>query len=109
MVDQAEIHRMARSEYVEERKRAEKELKSNFAILEVKKYLEEAKSALEGSVSKKNLLEVVENLGNALKEAQRARDFNALKSDLNAYRRYCERACELFSTQQKRKSRVHRG
>ncbi|MCX9086311.1 MAG: HEAT repeat domain-containing protein, partial [Candidatus Methanoperedens sp.] len=66
------------------------------AEAEVKKYLVEAKSALEGSASKKNLLEVVENLGNALNEAQRARDSTEIKSDLNTYRQYCDRACELL-------------
>ena len=64
----------------------------------MKKYLAEAKSAVEGSKSKEKLLEAVENLGNALKEAQRARDLNEIKSDLNAYRRYCDRACELLDT-----------
>jgi hypothetical protein len=34
VVYQAEIHRMARSEDVEERKRAVEELKNNFALLE---------------------------------------------------------------------------
>jgi HEAT repeat protein len=38
VVYQAEIHRMARSEDVEERKRAVEELKNNFALLEDKKY-----------------------------------------------------------------------
>jgi HEAT repeat protein len=65
---------------------------------EVRKYLAEAKSAVAGSESKKQLLEAVENLGNALIEAQKARDFNDIKSDLNAYRRYCDRACELLDT-----------
>ncbi len=63
---------------------------------EVKQYLTEAKGAVEGSKSKEKLLEAMENLGNALKEAQRAQDFDAIKSDLNTYRRYCDRACELL-------------
>jgi hypothetical protein len=62
----------------------------------VQKYLAEAKSAVEGSESKEKLLEAVENLGNALKEVQKARDLEAIKSDLNTYRRYCDRACELL-------------
>ena len=37
---------------------------------EVNKYLEEAKSAIEGSESKKQLFEAVENLAKALKEVQ---------------------------------------
>jgi hypothetical protein len=46
---------------------------------------------VEGSEIKEKLLEAVENLGNALTEVHKARDFNDLKSDLNAYRRYCDR------------------
>jgi HEAT repeat protein len=65
---------------------------------EVQKYIAEAKSVVEGSESKEKLLEAVENLGNALKEAQKARDFSDVKADLNAYRRYCERASELLDT-----------
>jgi len=69
---------------------------------EVLKYITEAKSAVAGSESKEKLLEAVENLGNALKEAQKARNFDDIKADLNAYRRYCERACELLdSTEEK--------
>ncbi len=65
---------------------------------EVQKYLEEAKSAVEGSHSKEKLLEAVKNLGNALKEVQnlKEKDFNGLKCDLNAYRSYCERAAEML-------------
>jgi hypothetical protein len=36
VADQAEIHRLAQSEDVEERKRAVEELKNNFSILEDK-------------------------------------------------------------------------
>jgi HEAT repeat protein len=66
------------------------------AEAEVKQYLAEARSAVEGSKNKEKLLEVVENLGNALKEAQKARDLDAIKSDLNTYQQYCDRACELL-------------
>ncbi len=72
--------------------------KKEEAEAEVNKYLAEAKNAVEGSESKEKLLEAVENLGNALKEGQNLRDFDASKSDLNAYRRYCDRACELLKT-----------
>ncbi|MBU4056245.1 MAG: HEAT repeat domain-containing protein [Proteobacteria bacterium] len=65
---------------------------------EVQKYIAEAKNAVEGSESKEKLLEAVENLGNALKEVRKVRDFSDIKSDLNAYRRYCNRACELLET-----------
>ncbi len=72
--------------------------KKEEAKAEVNKYLADAKSAVQGSKSKEKLLEAVENLGNALKEAQKARDFSDVKADLNAYRRYCDRACELLET-----------
>ena len=72
--------------------------KKEEAKAEVQKYLEEAKSAVEGSHSKEKLLEAVKNLGNALKEVQnlKEKDFNGLKCDLNAYRNYCERAAEML-------------
>ncbi|HEY9206530.1 MAG TPA: HEAT repeat domain-containing protein [Candidatus Methanoperedens sp.] len=70
--------------------------KKQVAAIEVEKYFIEAKIASEGSESREKLLEAVENLGNALKEVQKACDFNIIKSDLNAYRRYCDRVCELL-------------
>jgi len=63
---------------------------------EVRKYLAEAKSASEGSQSKEQLLEATENLANALLEAHKVTDFNAMKSDLNTYRQYCDRAADLI-------------
>ena len=63
---------------------------------EVQKYLAEAKSASEGSENKEILLEAVENLANALSEAQKVTDFGTIKSDLNTYRRYCDRAADLI-------------
>ncbi|CAG0965318.1 MAG: hypothetical protein OIN86_00665 [Candidatus Methanoperedens sp.] len=66
------------------------------AEVEVQKYLFEAKSAVQGSESKERLIEAVENLGNALKEARKAQDFSDVKADLNSYMRYCERACKLL-------------
>jgi len=68
------------------------------AEAEVKQYLAETKKAVESSEIKEKLLEAVENLGNALNEVHKARDFNDIKSDLNAYRWYCDRACELLDT-----------
>ncbi len=65
---------------------------------EVEKYLAEAKSASEGSENKEILLEAVENLANALSEAQKVTDFGAIKSELNTYRRYCDRAADLIGT-----------
>jgi len=64
---------------------------------EVQKYLTEAKNASEGSKSKEELLEAIENLSNALKEAEKARDLGAMKCDLSAYRRYCDQAGELLN------------
>jgi len=63
---------------------------------EVKRYLTEAKSASEGSKNKEALLEAVENLANALSEAQKVTDFDATKSDLKAYLQYCNRAEDLI-------------
>ncbi|NOQ33250.1 MAG: hypothetical protein GQ567_03500 [Methanosarcinales archaeon] len=63
---------------------------------EVRRYLAEAKSESEGSKNKEILLEAVENLASALIEAHKATDFNAIKSDLNTYRRYCDRAADLI-------------
>ncbi len=67
---------------------------------EVQRYLAEAKSATEGSANKEKLLEAIENLANALKEVHDARktDFDIMKRDLNAYRRYCDRAADLLDT-----------
>ena len=63
---------------------------------EIAKNLEDAKQAVEGSESKEKLLEAVENLGNALQEAQKLRGLDEIKTDLNAYRRYCDRTVELL-------------
>ena len=65
---------------------------------EVQRSLAEAKSASEGSKSREDLLEAIENLSNALKETQslRERGLEAAKCDLNSYRRYCDRAAELL-------------
>jgi HEAT repeat protein len=65
---------------------------------EVKKNLDEAKRAVSGSESREKLLEAVESLSNALSEAQKLRDLNDIKADLNGFRRYCDRACELLDT-----------
>ncbi len=70
--------------------------KKEEAEVEVQRYLSEAKSAVKGSENKEKLIEAVENIGNALKEAQKVQGFDAMKSDLNAYRRYLDRACELL-------------
>jgi len=73
--------------------------KKQDADAEVQRYLSEAKSASEGSQSREKLLEAIENLSNALKETQdlHEMDFDAKKRDLNACRRYCDRAAELLA------------
>ena len=63
---------------------------------EVDRNLEEAKQAVAGSESKEKLLEAVENLANALQEAQKLRGLDEIQADLNAYRRYCDRTVELL-------------
>lgn len=71
---------------------------------EVEKYLNEAKEASEGSISRSELLEAVENLATALKEASRLHDLNLnyLKSNLKAYMQYCNRAAELLDNTEDR-------
>ena len=71
---------------------------------EVQRSLAEAKSASEGSKSREDLLEAVENLSNALKETQslRERGLEAAKCNLNSYRRYCDRAAELLDETEER-------
>lgn len=58
------------------------------------------KIELVGSKNEEMLLEAVENLTNALAEVQKAHetDFNTVKLDFNAYRRYCDRAAGLISS-----------
>jgi len=63
---------------------------------EIDRNLKEAKRAVAGSESKEKLLEAVENLANALQEAQKLRGLDEIKTDLNAYRRYCDRTVELL-------------
>ena len=63
---------------------------------EVRRYLAEAKSASKGSKNKETLLEAVENLANALSEAHKVTDFDSMKTELNACRRYCDRAADLI-------------
>ena len=69
---------------------------------EVKKNLDEAKRTVSGSESREKLLEAIENLSNALNEAQKLRDIDDIKADINGYRRYCDRACELLDSMKAR-------
>lgn len=70
---------------------------------EIEKYLVEAKNAVKGSKSKKLLFEAVDNLANALKEVQYLEnlDLEAKKSELNFYRKYCDRVEELMRDTEK--------
>ncbi|MGA9097317.1 MAG: hypothetical protein WB392_00130, partial [Methanotrichaceae archaeon] len=63
---------------------------------EVQRYLTEAKKAVDGSESNEELIKVVENLANALKESQylKERPIQEIVSELNAYMWYCEKAAE---------------
>ena len=63
---------------------------------EIERNLEEAKQAVEGSGTSEKLIEVVENLENALQEAQKSRELDKIQSDLYTYMQYCNRAEELL-------------
>ena len=65
---------------------------------EIERNLEEAKHAVAGSKSKEKLLEAVENLANALQEAQKLRGLDEIQSDLSTYMTYCNRAAELLKS-----------
>ena len=69
---------------------------------EIKKNIDKAKRAVSGSESREKLLEAVENLSNALNEAQKLRGLDDIISDLNGYRRYCDRACKLLDSTEDR-------
>jgi HEAT repeat protein len=63
---------------------------------EIERNLKEAKQAVAGSESKEKLLGAIENLANALEEAQKLRGLDEIQTDLNAYRRYCDRTVKLL-------------
>lgn len=67
---------------------------------EVRKYIALAKKAVGSSESKERLIEAIDNLANALSDAQKAQkmSFEDQKIILNACGRYCERAAELLQT-----------
>jgi HEAT repeat protein len=62
---------------------------------EATKYFEEAKEATGRSESRETLLKAVENLANALKEAQKPLDFGETQEHLRACRQYCDHTAEL--------------
>ena len=65
------------------------------AEAEAVKYLDKAKKATGGSESEETLIKAVENLANALKEAQKPLDFSETKEQLSAYRQYCDHTAEI--------------
>jgi len=69
------------------------------AAAEVQEYLNKAKSTIEGSEIKTLLLDAVENLENALREAHKVKEMglDAMKSDLKAYKRYRDRASNILA------------
>ena len=72
------------------------------AEVEVTKYLDEAKNASGRSEGRETLLKAVENLANALKEAQKPLDFDETKEHLRACRQYCDHTAQLVdSTREK--------
>ncbi|RZB32924.1 MAG: hypothetical protein AEth_00270 [Candidatus Argoarchaeum ethanivorans] len=64
---------------------------------EIQRYLTDAKDATKGSKNKETLIKAVENLANALSEARKVTDFDAMKSNLKAYRQYCDSAADLIN------------
>lgn len=73
--------------------------KNGYVEAEVQKYMNEAKLASKGSLSKVRLMEAIENLSNALRDAQNISevDLDTKKHHLNACRLYCDRAAELLA------------
>lgn len=71
---------------------------------EVEKYLLEAKTSVGDSKSKEKLLDIIKNLADALAEIQNSQETNLkeIKYDLNAYRRYCDRAMDLLASTEDR-------
>ena len=65
---------------------------------EIEKNIDEAKQAVAGSESKEKLLEAVQNLANALEEAQKLRVLDEIQADLSTYMTYCNRAAELLKS-----------
>jgi len=65
---------------------------------EVQGYLAKVRRAVGNSRNKDDLLQIVENLARALREAQSQRDrlLQEKISDLNTYRQYCEKAAEYM-------------
>ena len=71
---------------------------------ELNGYLNEAKNVAKGSRNREQLIEIIEHISQAQKEAQSAEKMNldAMKCYLNIYRKHCEPASDLLrSTEEK--------
>jgi len=75
---------------------------SDIADTPLNQPLPQAPRAAPAPTSREKLLEAVESLSNALNEAQKLRDLDDIKADLNGYRKYCDRACELLDSTEDR-------
>ena len=66
---------------------------------EIQRYLTEAKNETKGSKNKETLIKAVENLANALTEAQKTQKANldTIQRNLNTYRQYCDNAADLIN------------
>ena len=68
------------------------------SMTELNRYLNQAKNVAKGSRNREQLLEIIEHLSKAQKEAQSAEEMNldAMKCYLNIYRKHCESASDLL-------------
>jgi len=72
--------------------------KESYSETELNGYLDEAKNIAKGSKNRIRLLEIIEHISQAQKEAQSAEEMNldAMKCYLNIYRKHCEPASDLL-------------
>jgi len=72
--------------------------KNTYAVTELNEFLNEAKNIAKGSKNREKLLEIIEHISQAQKEAQAAQemDVDAMKCYLNIYRKHCEPASDLL-------------
>ncbi|MFQ6056361.1 MAG: CHAT domain-containing protein, partial [Methanosarcinales archaeon] len=69
---------------------------SERALEDIKEEITKARKVVYGSSIKEQLLEVVENLSQALEEAYKTKDKNAMIRDFGSYVKYCVKACVLL-------------
>lgn len=72
--------------------------KKAYSVTELNEFLNEAKNIAKGSKNRAKLLEIIEHISQAQKEAQTAQemDVDAMKCYLNIYRKHCEPASDLL-------------